>query len=100
MSGPRAALRIPCGRTSADARPRRRTRAARRGIMRGAGRDFRGAGRIEERIMDTHAVQRLGRPLAAAAALLAGACADGPLVGPDRTGGASAARSAAQADAP
>jgi hypothetical protein len=50
--------------------------------------------------MDTHAVQRLGRPLAAAAALLAGACADGPLVGPDPTGGASAARSTAQADAP
>lgn len=49
--------------------------------------------------MDRHPVQRLGRPLAAAAALLAGACADGPLVGPDRTGGASAAKTIAQADA-
>lgn len=49
--------------------------------------------------MNTHALQRLRRPLAAAAALLAGACADGPLVGPDRTSGASAAKAATPAGA-
>ena len=48
--------------------------------------------------MHTQTMRRLGRPLAAAAALLAGACADGSLVGPERTG-AAAAKSAAQAGA-